>query len=108
MNNPKFEIRKTTQFRFNLKAPNGEIILTSETYSTNQSCSDGIATVKRNAPLDERYERKDADGNYRFNLRAANGLVIGRSESYATLYSRDRGIEAVKRNAPIANILDLS
>lgn len=111
MNNPKFQIFKSTansQYYFRLKSANNEIILSSEGYKTKQSCETGIASVKANAPYDNRYERRDNPGNYTFNLRAANGEIIGRSESYNTVYARENGIEAVKRDAPIAGIEDLS
>ncbi|MCK7559791.1 YegP family protein [Chitinophaga sedimenti] len=70
MSNPKFEIKKATngEFYFNLKAGNGEKILTSEMYKSNQGCRSGIASVRVNAPHDVRYERKGTSGNYRFNL----------------------------------------
>jgi uncharacterized protein YegP (UPF0339 family) len=49
----KFEIRKSVEggmkYRFVLKAPNGEIIATSETYTTKAAAKDGIASVKANA-----------------------------------------------------------
>lgn len=52
MANPKFEIKKSKndQFYFNLKAGNGEIIATSESYTTKQGCKNGIESVKINAP----------------------------------------------------------
>lgn len=106
MENPKFQIltSNNSQFYFNLKAKNGEIILTaSETYKTKQSCKDGIASVKVNAPKDERYERK---GTYTFNLKAANGLILGKGQNYSSAQARDNGIAAVKRDAPDAPIED--
>ncbi|MCW4029927.1 MAG: YegP family protein [Candidatus Bathyarchaeota archaeon] len=39
------------QFYWVLKADNNEIIATSETYTTKQSCEDGIAAVKRSVPI---------------------------------------------------------
>ncbi|MEK4171337.1 YegP family protein [Lysinibacillus sp. Y5S-8] len=50
--NPKFEILRATnnQYYFVLKAPNGEIIATSETYTTKENCKNGINSVKVNAP----------------------------------------------------------
>lgn len=47
----KFEIKKSSdhQWYFILKARNGEIIATSETYKTKQSCKKGIRSVKINA-----------------------------------------------------------
>ena len=111
MLNPKFEIRRSSvnfQYYFNLRSGNGEVILTSESYLSKQSCHDGIASVKINAPYDSRYERKDSYSNYTFNLKAANGEIIGRSENYTTSWGRDNGISAVKHDAPGAPTLDLS
>ena len=111
MNNPKFTIFRSTansQYYFNLKAINGEKILGSEGYITKQSCLNGIASVKINAPFDSRYERKDSLTSYTFNLKGANGEIIGRSESYTTRQARENGIAAVKRDAPGAGIEDLT
>lgn len=49
---PKFEVYadKAGQFRFRLKAKNGEIIATSENYKTKASCMNGIESVRKNAP----------------------------------------------------------
>ena len=49
---PKFEIYtdKAGEFRFRLKATNGEIIATSEGYKALASCKNGIQSVKKNAP----------------------------------------------------------
>jgi uncharacterized protein YegP (UPF0339 family) len=111
MNNPKFQIFKSSanaQFYYRLKAANGETILSGEGYTAKQSCLDGIASVKVNAPLDSRYDRKDGVNNYSFNLKAANGEIIGRSESYTSFTGRETGISAVKKDAPGAPIEDLS
>ena len=50
--NPKFEIYtdKAGEFRFRLKARNGEIILSSEGYKAKASCENGIESVRKNAP----------------------------------------------------------
>ena len=50
--NPKFEIYtdKAGEFRFRLKATNGEIIAVSEGYKALTSCKNGIESVKKNAP----------------------------------------------------------
>ncbi|MBQ6580032.1 MAG: YegP family protein [Oscillospiraceae bacterium] len=49
--NPKFEIYndKAGEFRFRLKARNGEIILASEGYKTKASCENGIESVRKNS-----------------------------------------------------------
>jgi len=58
MTNPKFQIFLGTdnQYYFRLRARNGEIILSSEGYVTKAGCLNGIASVRENALIDERYE----------------------------------------------------
>jgi uncharacterized protein YegP (UPF0339 family) len=107
----KFEIKKGSsgQYRFNLKAGNGEIILSSEGYQEKQGAQKGIESVKVNAPIDARYERKEASsGQPYFVLKAANGEPIGRSETYSSKSAMENGIESVKKNAPGAAVEDLS
>lgn len=107
----KFEIYtdKAGEFRFRLKAGNGQTILASEGYSAKSGCTNGISSVKTNAPDDARYERKEtAAGKFMFNLKATNGQVIGTSESYESASARDNGIESVKKNAPDADTVDLA
>ena len=104
-----FEIKKAKngEFYFHLKASNGQIILSSEMYKTKASAENGIASVKKNAPDDARYERKEAkNGQPMFNLKAANHEIIGTSESYTTVAARENGIASVKENAPGAAIHD--
>ena len=71
----KFEITTRTngEFQFNLKATNGQIILTSEGYTTKASCTIGIESVRTNSQDDARFDRLTAknDQPY-FNLKAAN------------------------------------
>jgi len=106
-----FELKQTNngQFMFNLKAGNGEIILTSQTYRTKASAEEGIAAIRANAPSDARYERRKAtDGEYYFVLRAENDRVIGRSELYASASAVENGVASVQRNAPDARTKDLT
>jgi uncharacterized protein YegP (UPF0339 family) len=107
----KFELRKGSsgKYRFNLKAGNGEIILSSETYESKQGAEKGVESVKTNAPNDSRYERRTAsNGQPYFVLKAANGEPIGRSETYSSTSAMEGGIESVKRNAPTATVEDLT
>lgn len=107
----KFEITKRTngEFQFNLKAGNGQIILTSEGYTTKTACENGIQSVKNNAPTDSRYERKTSSNDkFFFNLKATNGQIIGTSQMYTSEQGRENGIDSVKTNAPIATVEDLS
>ena len=107
----KFELKtaKNSQFFFNLKATNGEVILTSEMYKSKASAKNGIESVKTNAASDERFEKKtNSKGKPFFVLKAANHQVIGNSESYETEKARDGGIAAVKKAAPGAATDDLT
>jgi len=49
---------KKGKFRFRLKAANGEIIATSEAYSSKDGCVNGIESVKKNAPIAKVVEAK--------------------------------------------------
>jgi len=112
----KFVIRETkTGIKFDLKAGNGEVILSSEVYSSERSCLKGVASVQRNAPLAavedqtvEDYAKAkcpkfeiytDKAGELRFRLKATNGQIIGVSEGYKSMASCANGIESVKKNA---------
>lgn len=104
---PKFEVftDRGGKKRFRLTAKNGQTILSSQGYSSKESCMQGVESVRKNAPLDERYERKeDSGGQFMFNLKAANAQVIGTSEAYTSASSRDKGIESVKTNGPVAEV----
>ncbi len=99
--------RKDGQFQFNLKAVNGQVILTSEAYKAKDSCLAGVESVKKNAAEDKRFEVLTAkNGKPYFNLKAANGQVIGTSQIYASMATLKNGIASVKNNAPQAEIID--
>ena len=107
----KFEIKESAdkQFMFNLKAANGEVILTSETYRQKPLAEQGIASVRANASDDSRFERKTAkDGSPYFVLKAANGEIIGKSEMYSSVAAMENGIASVVKNAAEAGIVDTS
>ena len=113
---------KNGEFTFNLKASNGEVILTaSETYTTQSACENGIASVKKNAgaPVEDqtRDEKqphpkfelyRDKAGEFRFRLKAANGQIVGKSEGYKAKASAKKGIASIAKNAPEASIVVLA
>lgn len=104
-----FELKKAAsgQFHFNLKAGNGETLLTSEMYESKASAQNGIASVQTNCQDDARYARSvAANGKFHFTLRAANHQVIGSSQMYASEASRDAGIESVKQNGTSTTVTD--
>ncbi len=119
----KFVVKETkTGVKFDLKAGNGEVIATSEVYSAKANCMNGIASVKKNAPIaavedqtaegyttekNPKYEvYTDKAGEFRFRLKAVNGQIIVVSEGYKAHQSCMNGIESVKKNAPDAEIIE--
>lgn len=102
-----FVLTKNTQYHFNLRANNNEIILTSERYETKIGALNGIDSVRTNAPNTGRYVKKTAsNGSPFFVLTATNGEIIGTSEMYSTTAARDNGIAAVMKTAPAAPLED--
>jgi len=100
---------KNGKFMFNLKAANGEPILSSEMYETKSGAQNGIESVKANAPMAERYEKlASKKGEPYFVLKAGNHQVIGKSEMYSSESARDSGIASVKKSAPGAGVEDLA
>ncbi|MGX7668852.1 YegP family protein [Flavobacterium pedocola] len=101
--------RKNGEFQFNLKAGNGEVILSSEGYSTKANCKNGIESVQTNSQIDSRYDKKEStNGKFYFNLKSANGQIIGTSEMYESKAGRDGGITSVKNNGTTTVIEDLA
>jgi uncharacterized protein YegP (UPF0339 family) len=100
---------KAGEYRFRLKAGNGQIVLTSEGYSAKAGAMNGIESVTKNADDDSRFERTETEkGAFRFSLKAANHQIIGTSQNYESASSRDNGIEAVARAATGAAVEDLT
>ena len=105
----KFEVYKDKggEFRFRLKAGNGQTILASEGYKRKPSCMNGIESVRKNSGNDARFERKESkSGKPMFNLKASNGQVIGTSEMYESTSACENGIKSVAKNAPDAKVDD--
>ena len=119
----KFVIRETsTGVKFDLKAGNGEVIATSEVYTTEAACRNGIESVMKNAPVaaveDQTVEGyaaekhpkfevyEDKGGEFRFRLKATNGQVIAVSEGYTAKAGCLNGVESVKKNAVDAEIVE--
>lgn len=106
-----FEIKNAAngRFIFNLKAANGEIILTSGVFATKEAASTAVGEVKANAPNVAQFERKTASNKQPyFVLKAANGEILGRSETYSSTSAMEHGIKSVMRNAVEAAVKDLT
>ena len=114
----KFVVKTVpTGTKFDLKASNGEVIATSEVYSSEAACMNGIESVRKNAeiakvedigesvtnPKFQVYE--DKAGEFRFRLTARNGEIIATSEGYKAKASCLNGIESVRKNAVDAEVV---
>ena len=107
----KFEIttRKNGEYQFNLKATNGQVILTSQGYKSKATCLNGVESVKKNGVDEKRFDKKvAANGKPFFNLMATNGQVIGVSQMYASEATMNNGIASVMKNAAASEIVDLT
>jgi hypothetical protein len=107
----KFECYKDKagEYRFRLKAGNGETILSSEGYSSKSGCDNGIESVRKNCVNPDRFEKKEtAGGKFRFNLKASNGQVIGTSQNYSSESGCSNGMKSVAKSAPDAKVVEES
>lgn len=119
----KFVVKKTnTGIKFDLKAGNGEVIATSEVYTSEAACKNGIESVRKNAPIapveDQTVEGfateknpkfevyQDKAGEYRFRLKATNGQIIAVGEGYKAKAGCMNGIDSVKKNAVDAEVVE--
>lgn len=118
----KFVVKEVSSgIKFDLKAGNGEVIATSEVYTTKDACLKGIESVKTNSVIAEiedqtieGFETKknpkfevyaDKAGEFRFRLKAKNGQIIATGEGYKAKAGCINGIESIKKNAPDAEIV---
>lgn len=105
----KFELYKDKagEFRFRLKGGDDHSLLVGEGYKAKGSAENGIESIRKNAPSDERYERKESKGGkYMFNLKASNGQVIATSGQFESEAAREAAIASVKKDAPGATLDD--
>lgn len=118
----KFAVKETKSgIKFDLLATNGQVVASSQVYSSKATCLSGIESVKANAPVanleDQTVEGfavqknpkfelySDKAGEFRFRLKAKNGQIIATGEGYKTHANCVKGIESVKKNAPDAPVV---
>jgi len=105
----KFEVYKDKagEFRFRLKAANGQNILSSEGYSGKSSCLNGVESVKKNSQNPDRFaKKKTPSGKFRFNVTSSNGQVVGTSQSYKSESGCNNGMKSVAECSPGASTDD--
>ena len=110
--------------KFDLYAPNGQMIATSEVYDTRAACLKGVESVRKSAPsagVEDLTEDNcptlphpkfqlflDKAGQFRFRLKARNGKIIAVSDGYQTKSGCENGIDSVRKNAPDAEIVEIA
>ena len=115
----KFKIGQTKNggYRFNLVASNGQVIASSQTYKSLDTCKAGIESVRKNSGAHIEDQTKegfeelthpkyevyvDKAGEFRFRLKARNGEIIVTGEGYKAKDSCLNGIASIGKNAPDA------
>jgi uncharacterized protein YegP (UPF0339 family) len=94
------------QFRFNIFASNGQIVLSSESYTTEAAAWNGAFAVQDAAKTAASFAIKTAsDGRFYFTLTAANGQVVGISQMYTTHQAAQAGITSVTNTLANLDIL---
>ncbi len=99
---------KAGEYRFRLKAKNGQNILASQGYAQKSGCQSGIDSVKKNSQDESMFELKQGGTDkWMFNLKASNGQVIGTSQMYESEAGAKNGIQSVMTNAPDASVTEV-
>jgi len=107
----KFEVYKDNvgEFRFRLVSAAGNNIMASESYKEKRSAFNGIASIKKNCQLSERFVRRQTkDGKLYFVLKAGNHEIIGKSGNFQTDDACEAGIVEFRNVALAAEIDDLT
>ncbi len=99
---------KNWQYYFNLIAWNWQVLITSETYTTKQSCKDWIASSQINSQTKDNYKRLKTSNwdQYYFTLQARNGETLWKSEMYQSISWMDNWISSCVENWSTNNIVD--
>ena len=94
------------RYYFNLHAANGEIVLSSQGYTTEEAALSATFSVAENGVNEARYDVNEAaDGSFYFNLKARNGRVIGTSETYVSRSNAERGCRSIVALLPDVELL---
>ena len=96
----------SNQFRFNIFASNGQIVLSSESYTTEAAAWNGAFAVQDASLAPTNFAILTAsDGRFYFTLTADNGQVVGISQMYTTQLSAQAGIKSVTSTLAKLDIL---
>jgi uncharacterized protein YegP (UPF0339 family) len=106
--NGKYEVYQAADgYAYRLKASNGEVLATSEIYSTRDGVLRAINTVKKNIETGELRVFADKKGKFKFKLTSSNHRVLLISANYAQESGAKNATESFKKFALMADIVDI-
>ncbi len=106
--NGKWQIvhKNDKEYIAELLASNGEVMLSSETYSTEEGAKNGIATIIKGVENGNFVIYKDKGGDYYYKLKSATNKLLCVGAIYSTKEGCASAVESVKRiaaDSPIQN-----
>ena len=106
--NGKYEVYQAADgYAYRLKASNGEVLATSEIYTTRDGILRAINTVKKNVEVGELRVFADKKGKFKFKMLSGNHRVLLISANYAQEAGANRAVESFKKFALKADIVDV-
>ena len=106
--NGKYEVYQAADgYAYRLKASNGEVLATSEIYTTRDGILRAINTVKKNVEVGELRVFADKKGKFKFKMLSGNHRVLLISANYAQEAGANRAAESFKKFALKADIVDV-
>ena len=94
------------QYHFNMFAKNGQVVVSSESYTTEAAAYNGAFAVEAAASDATAFAVKTAaDGRFYFTITALNGQVVGMSQMYTTKASAQAAVTSVAKLLPTISVL---
>ena len=100
------EIKSDDEYMSKLSASNGEVMLSSEIYTTEEGARAGIATIIKAIETGEFIIYQDKSKDYYYKLKNAQNRLLCAGEIYKSKAQCEKAVESVKRIAKEAVIQD--
>ena len=100
------EHKSEGEYMAKLAASNGEVMLSSEIYTSEEGARAGIDTIIKNTEIGNFIAYQNKNGNYYYKLKTANNKLLCVGEIYKTKEQCLKAIESVKRIAADAVITE--
>jgi len=106
---PHFDVAygPTNQIQFKLIDSSGSVVVASSGYPNKDACFKAIRSIKENARVEQRYEKRTLEGKFFFTFKAASHEVLAKGGPYDTEALRDQAL-AVIRSSVEAAVMDKS